>query len=126
MPKPKKGRRVSSNTEGIPERVDVGVEGSNNARPLSATHTQRWSCMGDRVQQRNQLSELEEVNLASFRNYISNSRKGASFIEAQLIVSSSKWKPGMYGEAIFLPRYPVEMEETQSKNFSLFSLHDDN
>jgi len=42
----KKGGRVSSNTEEIPERVNNGVGGSNNAQALPAAHTQRWTCMG--------------------------------------------------------------------------------
>ena len=42
-PKPKKGERVSSNSEEIPERVDTGVGGSNNARALPAAHIQRWA-----------------------------------------------------------------------------------
>jgi len=36
--KPKKGGRVSFDTEEIPERVDTGVGGSNNAQVLPAAH----------------------------------------------------------------------------------------
>jgi len=62
-PKPKKGGKVSSKTEEIPERVDTGVGGSNNARALPATHTQRWTCVGGKVQQRRCIKSL-------FRTYI--------------------------------------------------------
>ena len=48
-PKPKKGGRVSSNTEKIPERMDTDVGGSNNARALHAANTQRWTCMEGNV-----------------------------------------------------------------------------
>jgi len=41
--KPKKGGSVSSDTEEMPERVDTGVGGSNNARALPAAHIQRWA-----------------------------------------------------------------------------------
>jgi len=51
-PKPKKGGRVSSNTEEIPERVNTGVEGSNNARALPAAYTQKVDIHGGRVQQK--------------------------------------------------------------------------
>ena len=44
-PKPKKGGRVSSNTEEISGMVDTGVEGSKNAQALPAPYTQRWTCM---------------------------------------------------------------------------------
>ena len=44
--KSKKGGRVSSNTEDIPERVDTSIGGSNNARALSAALTHRWTCVG--------------------------------------------------------------------------------
>jgi len=40
-PKPKKGGRVSSDTEEIPGRVDTGVGGLKNAWTLSAAHTER-------------------------------------------------------------------------------------
>jgi len=52
-PKPKKGGRVSSNTEEISGMVDTGVEGSKNAQALPAPYTQRWTCMrgGGKVQQ---------------------------------------------------------------------------
>ena len=43
--KPKKGGRVSSNTEDIPERVDTGIEGSNNTQALCCSHP-RWKRMG--------------------------------------------------------------------------------
>jgi len=52
LPKPKRRGKVSSNTEEIPERVNTGVGGSNNARALPAAHTQRWTFMGSKVQQR--------------------------------------------------------------------------
>jgi len=48
----KKGGRGFSNAEEIPERGDIGVGGSNNERALSAAHSQRWTCMGSKVQQR--------------------------------------------------------------------------
>jgi len=36
--KPKKGGRVSPDTEEIPEKVDTGVGGSKNAQALRAAH----------------------------------------------------------------------------------------
>jgi len=48
--KPKKEGSVVSNREEMPERVDTGVGGSNNARTLLAAHTQRWTCIGGKVQ----------------------------------------------------------------------------
>jgi len=45
-PKPRKAGTVSFNTEDIPERVDTGVGGSNNAQTLSAALTHRWTCVG--------------------------------------------------------------------------------
>ena len=43
-PKLKKGGRVSSNTEEIPEMVDTGVGGSSNAQTLSAASPQVDKC----------------------------------------------------------------------------------
>jgi len=54
-PRPKKGGRVSSDTEELPERVDTGVGGSNNARALPVAHTLRWTSMEGKVQQRRML-----------------------------------------------------------------------
>ena len=37
-PKPKRREEVSSDTEKIPERVDTGIGGSNNAQALPAAY----------------------------------------------------------------------------------------
>ena len=50
-PKPKKGGRVSPDTEEIPGRVDTGVGGSNNAQILPAAHPE-VACKRGKVQQR--------------------------------------------------------------------------
>jgi len=44
----KEGGKVSSDAEDIPERLDAGVEESNNAQSLSATLIHRWTCVGEK------------------------------------------------------------------------------
>ena len=49
--RPKKGGKVSSDAKEIPERLDTGVEGSNNAQVLPAAHPE-GGLHGGKVQQR--------------------------------------------------------------------------
>jgi len=46
-PKPKKGGKMSSDAEDIPEKVDTGVRESYNAQVLPAALTLWWTCVGE-------------------------------------------------------------------------------